>query len=318
MYKIIGADRREYGPVSSDQIRHWILENRVNGQTSARAEGEQEWKPLSNFAEFADVFGTVQSPPVAGAQIAPEPIEQILARDYDLDIGACFGNAWQLYKSHFGVLFGGFMVYFVVEMAIGIFSAIPIIGALFSLVNFVIAGPLLGGLYYYNLRVIRGQPVTSGDVFAGFRMTFVQLFLGNTVRALLAGLCIVPAVIVFVLKMLPLIWHHQPADPADVLIVAGVFLVCMVPFTFLAVSWFFTLVLIIDRNMNFWPAMQSSWRIVNRHWWKVFGLVLVMGLLNMGGMLLCCVGVLFTAPWAICASMFAYEAIFGSPQARAA
>ena len=41
MYKIIGADKKEYGPVTGDQLRHWISEGRVNSQTLARAEGAQ-------------------------------------------------------------------------------------------------------------------------------------------------------------------------------------------------------------------------------------------------------------------------------------
>ena len=57
MYKIVGADQKEYGPVSVDQIRNWITEGRVNAQTPVRAEGTQEWMPLSGFPEFADALG---------------------------------------------------------------------------------------------------------------------------------------------------------------------------------------------------------------------------------------------------------------------
>jgi hypothetical protein len=56
MYKIIGADGKAYGPVSSEQIRQWIKESRVNGQTQVQAEGAEEWRPLSSYAEFADAF----------------------------------------------------------------------------------------------------------------------------------------------------------------------------------------------------------------------------------------------------------------------
>jgi hypothetical protein len=71
MYKIIGADQKEYGPVTSDQIRQWIADARVNAQTQARAEGTEEWKPLSAFAEFADRLGVgtpVGAPPPLTAQ----------------------------------------------------------------------------------------------------------------------------------------------------------------------------------------------------------------------------------------------------------
>ena len=53
MYKIIGADQKEYGPVSADQIKAWILEGRAGGQTLIQMEGSAEWKPLSSLPEFA-------------------------------------------------------------------------------------------------------------------------------------------------------------------------------------------------------------------------------------------------------------------------
>ena len=34
MYKIIGADGKEYGPIPLDQFRQWIAENRVNERSS--------------------------------------------------------------------------------------------------------------------------------------------------------------------------------------------------------------------------------------------------------------------------------------------
>src|SRR5256885_7127512 len=52
MYRILGADRKEYGPVSADDIRVWIREGRANGQTLACSEGGA-WQPLSSFPEFA-------------------------------------------------------------------------------------------------------------------------------------------------------------------------------------------------------------------------------------------------------------------------
>lgn len=55
MYKIIGADGQQYGPVSGDLIRRWIAENRVRAETLAQAEGSAGWKPIHSFPEFADV-----------------------------------------------------------------------------------------------------------------------------------------------------------------------------------------------------------------------------------------------------------------------
>jgi TM2 domain-containing membrane protein YozV len=68
MYKIIGADSQQYGPVSAEQIRQWLAENRVNAQTLIQAEGVADWKPLSAFAEFAGAAGSAPPP---GAALPP-------------------------------------------------------------------------------------------------------------------------------------------------------------------------------------------------------------------------------------------------------
>ena len=83
---------------------------------------------------------------------------------------------------------------------------------------------------------------------------------------------------------------------------------------YLQISWSFVLPLIIDKQMDFWSAMGASRRMVSKHWWHVFGLMILIGLLNMVGVLACCVGVLFTIPIGIGALMYAYETIFSPSQ----
>jgi len=70
MFKILGGDGKEYGPVTADQIKQWIGEGRANHATMAKAEGDISWKPLAQYPEFAELLG-VQPPalatPTAGA-----------------------------------------------------------------------------------------------------------------------------------------------------------------------------------------------------------------------------------------------------------
>ena len=68
MYKIIGADQKEYSSVTADQLRQWIADGRLNGQTPAQLEGETEWKTLSDFPEFAEVLG------LGAAAATPPPL----------------------------------------------------------------------------------------------------------------------------------------------------------------------------------------------------------------------------------------------------
>lgn len=76
MYRIIGADGREYGPVSAEQMRQWISEGRVNTQTSVLTESGLDWKPLGTLAEFATLFGTPATPTAIGAPAGPPVLAQ--------------------------------------------------------------------------------------------------------------------------------------------------------------------------------------------------------------------------------------------------
>jgi TM2 domain-containing membrane protein YozV len=95
MYKIIGADGQQYGPVSGDQIRRWIAENRVRADTLAQAEGSPDWKPIRSFPEFADVQSI---PPTITPPVASVPAQNPRASN-KLPAGIC------------GVILGGFGVH---------------------------------------------------------------------------------------------------------------------------------------------------------------------------------------------------------------
>jgi uncharacterized protein (TIGR03435 family) len=151
--------------------------------------------------------------------------------------------------------------------------------ALCALIGVVVSGPLMGGLCLYFLKKIRGEPAGVGTAFSGFSSAFLPLFLASFV--------------------------------ITVLTTAGFFCL-LLPGIYLAVAWTFTLALIIDKRLGFWPAMRLSRKTVSKHWWKLFGFIIVLSLIKMAGMLVFFVGSLVTAPVALAALMYAYEDIFGA------
>lgn len=312
MYKIIGGDHKEYGPISGEQLHEWIQQGRANAQTLAQAENQIEWKPLITFSEFAEALAAkplVVTPPFS-APGASGMTPEILERDYDLDLGRCVSRGWELLQKNMGLLIGATAIYAGIEFTIGLLGAIPLIGAIFSLLNLFVAGPLAGGLFYVLLQTIRGQPATCGDVFEGFRRSFLQLVLGYIVSTLLAGLCFLPVGVVGFMAFMPSLTRQEDPGMIPVLITVVAGLVCLVPMIFLSVNWMFTVPLIVDKRMQFWSAMQTSWTMVRKHWWQLFTLALLVVLMNIAGTLLCCVGVLFSLPIGIAALMYAYETIY--------
>jgi prepilin-type processing-associated H-X9-DG protein len=63
MYKIIGGDGKEYGPVSAAEIRAWLAQGRLNAQSRVKPEGAVDWLPLSELPEFKDLLAPASAPP---------------------------------------------------------------------------------------------------------------------------------------------------------------------------------------------------------------------------------------------------------------
>ena len=268
MYKIIGTDDKEYGPVTLEQLRQWLTEGRINVQTRVQMDGAVDWKSLGELPDFA----STNIPLLVNAPVNSEALAaQILARDYTIQIGSCVGRGWALVKANFWLLVGASFVGLLITAGCGI----PYFGPVISL---IVGGPMMGGLYALLLKRMRGQSATFGDAFVGFSL-FLPLMLAHIVSGLLG--CV------------------------------G-FILCLIPGIYLAVAWVFTLALVIDQRLDFWPAMELSRKVVTKHWWLIFGLLIVNGLIGLLGILCCVVGVFVALPVGLAAIMYAYEDIFGT------
>jgi uncharacterized RDD family membrane protein YckC len=84
MFSILGADGKEYGPVPAAKIHEWIAGGRASLQTQARRQGETDWKPLGDFAEFnasvapIAVPGAPAAAPGLTVPVAPVPSAESL------------------------------------------------------------------------------------------------------------------------------------------------------------------------------------------------------------------------------------------------
>ena len=63
MYKVLGIDQKEYGPVSAEVVLRWIKEGRANASTKVQAEGATEWQCLAEVPEFVEAVARGRRPP---------------------------------------------------------------------------------------------------------------------------------------------------------------------------------------------------------------------------------------------------------------
>lgn len=74
MFKILGSDGKEYGPVTTEIVRQWIQERRAHGQTRVQPEENAGWVPLSSLPEFTADLAATATPPALPPQLPPAPV----------------------------------------------------------------------------------------------------------------------------------------------------------------------------------------------------------------------------------------------------
>ncbi len=188
-----------------------------------------------------------------------------------LPLGEYLKKGWELFKRYPGGFIGFVLVYLLIQIAL---SIIPIVG---RVAIFVVSVPLFMGNFIVSAKLLQGRTPQFGDFFLGFRF-FVPLLL----TALVGGL----------------------------LILVGLLLL-IIPGIYLGVSYLFAKILVVDRRLDFWPALELSRRSVQPIWFSMFGFALLLALVNLLGFIALGVGFLVTFPVSGCAVTAAYADIFG-------
>ena len=166
----------------------------------------------------------------------------------------------------------------IVREDLGNFLLITLIAAALTMVgSFLVAGPLVAGMFIAVRRKMLEGQMEIGDLFAGFNL-FIDSFLIFIVSSIfcLIGLafCIFPAFIV-------------------------------------AAFYLYSYLYLVDRKQSFWDAMESSRRLAKGHLGGYILFVVLLLLLNLFGLLLLGVGVLITIPVSVAAVSVAYKESVG-------
>ena len=273
----------KFGPPSSRKVDVDVRLDDVVLRTLEK-DPERRYQHASQVKTAVDtIAGTAAPPPTANAASLAR---EILERDYTLSIRSCVGRGWKLLKGEFWPFVGVTALFLALLSFVSSFGGSPIkhrmVGEstveVTSAVVLLVWGPLMGGLLFYFLKKIRMEPATIETAFCGFSRRFLNLFLAGFVTSLLTWLG---------------------------------FLCLILPGIYLLVAWMFTLPLVVDKQLDFWSAMELSRKVVTKHWFKFLGFGLILWLLLFAGALALIVGVFVMTPLALAALMYAYEDIFG-------
>jgi hypothetical protein len=236
----------------------------------------------------------------ASAETADQIYARVTGEHRTFGIGDAIGRGWELVSGNFGLAVGATAIWILCTAA----GAIPCLGILISL---GVTPILQAGLYRLFLNLHRGEPAEFGDAFSVFSTSYLQVFLYALVQAILIGICLVPG---YALSMIGTILSQRNEAVGMLLSFIGVLLV-FPPAVYLAVSWAFAPLLIIDKGLDFWPAMELSRKVVAKQFFGVLGLLFICGLIFLAGVVALCLGVFVAAPLALAVIAVAYDDLFG-------
>ncbi|MDX5373340.1 MAG: DUF975 family protein [Pseudomonadaceae bacterium] len=220
-------------------------------------------------------------------------IAEALSRGYDFRIGELLGESWQRVKGIKGIVIGGFVIYyaalfavsFVLGMLLGLFGLLneadPLGMAVGQLIISMLAAaltyPFLAGLNMVGIRRAADQPVSFNEMFSHFGR-------------------LAPLLVTAILMML--------------LVYVG-FLLLIIPGIYLSVAYMLAIPLVVERGLSPWQALETSRKAISQHWFKVFGLFLLLGLILGLSAIPLGIGLIWTIPLFVVALGVLYRIIFG-------
>ena len=229
------------------------------------------------------------TPPIPFRRGAVEPI-------------ACISSAWELVKGNYW-LFVGICA---VGMLIG--GAIPLI----------LIGPMTCGLFISFFKARRREPLEFGTLFKGFDF-FGPGVIASLLHTLPILAIVIPAYILFYVGFVVSIAVQGASgsdpNPAAFLGLFGLFalfwLVMMIVIVFISIGFAFAYPLIVDHKLSGVDAVKLSFKGAIANFWRLLGLMIITGLINMAGVLCLYVGMFLVFPITYGAMAIAYEQVFG-------
>jgi uncharacterized membrane protein len=179
----------------------------------------------------------------------------------------------------------------------------------------ILMGPMMCGLYLAFFKRRRGEPIEFGILFKGFDY-FAQSVIATILHVIPILIIVVPAYILFyVFFILSVAVQGDEPNPGamfGVMAMFGLFwLVMFVVIIFLSIGFTFVYPLIVDRKLQAIDAIKWSFKAAMANFWRLLGLMLLTGLIAVGGVLLCYVGMFLAFPITYGALAIAYEQVFG-------
>jgi uncharacterized membrane protein len=211
----------------------------------------------------------------------------------DITLSRCFSEGWEAFKRNIGLAIG---IDLLAGLLIVAASQVP-------LGNVLALFPIVGACRLFFLALLKGLNPSISTLFAGFssvdnwaRWLGVGWLLWLYEMATLLVSVIIGAI--FIVPGILMICSHFFLPAGIALIVLGC-LTTLAAYYAVAVRWVFVFYAGAEGATAF-DAIRVSTQLTEGIRWRLFWIIVALGLFNLAGMLVCCLGTIFTDPIVEC------------------
>jgi len=209
-------------------------------------------------------------------------LQKGIAGEYDFSISDVLAEAWAKTNGNKGKIWLAFVLYLAVFIPFALVLKIFLGDDKFAewlqwAIMRSVDVSLSAGVAMLGVKLAVGAPVEPNEVYRHIEK---------------ALLLIVAAILMFLMISLGMI--------------------CLVlPGIYLAVSYFLVTLLIAEKNLRPWQAMEASRKALTHHWFKLFFLGVAYGLIVLVSALPVGIGLIWTLPMGVIIRGIVYRTVFG-------
>ena len=220
-------------------------------------------------------------------------IDDAISGNFQVKMLETLGEAWRQLKGFKLKCHIALALYFLVIMGIAIVfgfgvaalamggmdpNAVVVLNIAFQLLITMIALPMSIAVMIMGIRHAQNKLVSAGEVFRHFGT------MGNLLLA-------------YIIMM--------------IFIVIGMMLL-VIPGIYLMYAYMFAMPLIVEKKMGAWHALETSRKAVTKVWFRFFGFVWLLMLINIVAAIPLGLGWIWTVPWSVLAFAMVYIKMFGA------
>ena len=220
-------------------------------------------------------------------------VEDSIAGNVEISMTGTMGEAWRSMKGFKLKCHVAFLLYFIIAL-LAAFVSLPIIFGLTALGADINTATIVGsavqmiaslsimtmfmGIHIMGMRHAENKSVTAGSIFGYFNK--------------------IPTVLLCYLVMM-------------IMIMLGMVLLIL-PGIYLMYAYMFAMPLVVEKNMSAWRALETSRKVLTRVWFRFFGLLLLLMLVNTLALLTLGIAWIWTIPWSVLTVSMVYTKLFGA------